>query len=139
MPTVRKVGLTLALLDVVVFASWASQLAVRTYTTADGLPRDLVTCLFSDNRGFLWFCTAEGLARFDGYQFRTYGVEEGLPGRLINTVLETRSGRLLIGTDSGLAALKLRGDAKARSRFEVYTPGPRPQDLFINALFEDRR
>jgi ligand-binding sensor domain-containing protein len=112
-------------------------LPVRTFTTADGLPRDLVTCLVSDSRGFLWLCTAEGLARFDGYQFRTYGVDQGLPSPAINTVLETRSGQLLIGTEAGLAALKPHADESNHSRFEVYAPGPRREDRWIQKLMED--
>jgi hypothetical protein len=34
------------------------QLPVRIYTTADGLPRDLVLRIVRDSHGFLWFCTA---------------------------------------------------------------------------------
>ena len=44
----------------------AERLPVRTFTTADGLPRDQLQCVRSDRRGFIWFCTAEGLVRFDG-------------------------------------------------------------------------
>src|SRR2546430_6060706 len=55
----------------------AEQLPVRIYTTADGLPRDLVVRIVRDSHGFLWFCTADGLSRFNGYEFTTYGVEQG--------------------------------------------------------------
>ena len=60
----------------------ASRLPIKTYTTADGLARDYITCIEQDSRGFLWFCTAEGLSRFDGYQFTNYRVEQGLPATL---------------------------------------------------------
>ncbi len=33
----------------------------------DGLPSDHVLCLVSDHDGFLWICTRNGLARFEGY------------------------------------------------------------------------
>ena len=46
----------------------AEQLPIRTYTTADGLPRDRVYKIVPDPRGFLWFCTYDGLSRFDGYE-----------------------------------------------------------------------
>ena len=55
----------------------AQQLPVRNYTTADGLPRDFVLSIVRDSRGFLWFCTADGLSRFNGYEFANYGVEQG--------------------------------------------------------------
>src|SRR4051812_9070834 len=100
----------------------ASQLPVRSYTTADGPPRNPITCLVPDSKGFLWLCTTEGLARFDGYEFQTYGADQGLPDPVVNTFLETRSGRLVAGTNKGLAVLKPRVHDLAASRFDVYSP-----------------
>ena len=56
----------------------AERLPVKTYTTADGLPKDQINRIVQDSRGFMWFATSDGLARFDGYQFTSYGVEQGL-------------------------------------------------------------
>src|SRR2546428_1034673 len=56
----------------------AEQLPARTYTTADGLPRDYILRIVRDSHGFLWFCTGDGLSRFNGYEFTNYGVEHGL-------------------------------------------------------------
>ena len=42
-------------------------LPVKTYTTADGLAANRINSIASDSRGFLWFCTQEGLSRFDGH------------------------------------------------------------------------
>jgi ligand-binding sensor domain-containing protein len=57
-------------------------LPIRSYTTTDGLAADHVDCILPDSRGFLWFCTPEGLSRFDGYHFVNYGVREGLANRI---------------------------------------------------------
>jgi signal transduction histidine kinase/ligand-binding sensor domain-containing protein len=133
-----KTGIALALLQALSVAGQAAQLPVRTYTTADGLPRNTIYCIVSDRRGFLWLCTPEGLARFDGYQFQTYGVNQGLPSPVVNAFVETPSGLLVAGTDAGLAVLKARVDDRARDRFEVYYPGPTRSDRMINALFVDR-
>jgi hypothetical protein len=57
------------------------QLPIRTYTTADGLARDRVYKIVPDPHGFLWFCTYDGLSRFDGYEFVNYSVEHGFPHR----------------------------------------------------------
>src|SRR5678815_1507314 len=56
--------------------SGAEQLPIRTYTTADGLARDRIYKIVSDPSGFLWFCTYDGLSRFDGYEFVNYSVED---------------------------------------------------------------
>jgi ligand-binding sensor domain-containing protein/signal transduction histidine kinase len=80
-------------------------LPIRTYTSADGLAADRVNCILPDSRGFLWFCTPEGLSRFDGNRFVSYGVDEGLPHRAVSTVVETRSGDYFIGTARGISRI----------------------------------
>ena len=57
----------------------AERLPIRRYATADGLAHNNVNRIVKDSRGFLWFCTAEGLSRFDGYTFANFGVDQGLP------------------------------------------------------------
>jgi ligand-binding sensor domain-containing protein/signal transduction histidine kinase len=81
----------------------AERLMVKTYGTADGLPHDAVHRVVQDSRGFLWFCTRDGLSRFDGYRFTNYGVEHGLPSAMVYDVLEARDGVYWIGTQRGLA------------------------------------
>ena len=44
----------------------AERLPLKAYTTADGLPNNAINKIVPDSRGFLWFCTDEGLSRFDG-------------------------------------------------------------------------
>ena len=79
----------------------AERLPIKTYTTADGLPRDQIMRIVRDSHGFLWFCTPDGLSRFDGYTFTNYGVEQGLPHPTINDLLETRSGVYWVATNGG--------------------------------------
>src|SRR6266567_2778635 len=71
----------------------AERLPIKTYTTADGLAHNDVNRIVRDSRGFLWFCTFEGLSRFDGYTFTTLGAAQGLPSQVVNDLLETRDGQ----------------------------------------------
>jgi ligand-binding sensor domain-containing protein/two-component sensor histidine kinase len=121
----------------------AQQLAVRTYTTADGLPRDLVIRIVRDSHGFLWFCTGDGLSRFNGYEFTTYGVEQGLPHPVINDLLETRSGVYWVATNGGGVSrfnpAPLRNEQpQTRNLFTVYPVGDEPATNRVNVLYEDR-
>src|SRR4051812_33302850 len=43
---------------------------VRQWTPAEGLPSTRIQCLAQSSDGYLWIGTAQGLARFDGVQFK---------------------------------------------------------------------
>jgi signal transduction histidine kinase/ligand-binding sensor domain-containing protein len=111
----------------------AEQLPIRSYTAADGLAGDRIDCIVPDSRGFVWFCTPEGLTRFDGYRMVTFGTREGLPDRAIYAFLETRSGAYLVGTRHGLSQF----NAPAGSRgFVTYKEGNALFDKPIFSLWE---
>ena len=78
----------------------AERLPIKSYTTADGLPHNRVKRIVQDSHGFLWFCTAGGLSRFDGYQFTNYTAEDGLPAASVNDLLETSDGLYWVATNS---------------------------------------
>src|SRR5215204_1775893 len=63
-------------------AGFGERLPVKIYTSADGLGSSFVDYLMRDSRGFMWFCTRDGLSRFDGSRFITYeiGNEASPPG-----------------------------------------------------------
>ena len=108
----------------------AESLPLRTYTVADGLGHNTINKIVRDSRGFLWFCTNEGLSRFDGYSFTNYDTNDGLPHRVVNDFLQTRDGELWFGTNGGLVHFNPRGvpnsqDSKvsnANQRFTVILP-----------------
>ena len=87
----------------------SSQLPIKTYTTADGLAQNAVNRIVRDSRGFLWFCTDEGLSRFDGYTFTNYTTGDGLPHPFVRSFLETRSGVFWVGTYYGVCRFNPKG------------------------------
>lgn len=80
----------------------AERLPVRIYTSADGLGSSFVSSLMRDSHGFMWFCTRDGLSRFDGSRFVTYRVGERNSPPGIEQILETRKGIYWIVTTGGL-------------------------------------
>src|ERR1044072_9155766 len=74
------------------FVSFAAQLPVKTCTTAEGLPRDEVTLVRQDSRGFIWVAAGDGISRFDGYPFTNYTTEDGLAERRVDQPLGARGG-----------------------------------------------
>lgn len=97
----------------------AQRLAVRTYTTADGLAGDDIRALLQDSRGFLWIGTSTGLSRFDGGEFRNYSTTDGLPHPSVNALLQDRQAALWIGTSGGLARIR-----PGERRFETVAAEP---------------
>lgn len=89
----------------------AGHLPTKSYTIFDGLANDRVNKIVRDSRGFLWFCTGEGLSRFDGFEFKNYTQAQGLPNRNINDFFETKDGDLLVATTNGLAVFNPNGTA----------------------------
>lgn len=114
----------------------AERLPLRPYSTADGLASNVINRIVRDSRGYLWFCTDEGLSRFDGYSFTNYGTDQGLPHRIVNDLLETPEGNYWVATELGLVRFDPRGvpspnvqfanvpatNPKLPPRFTVFAP-----------------
>ncbi len=96
----------------------AERLAVHTYTVADGLAGDQVTCIARDRQGFLWVGTRTGLSRFDGVSFRSFDTSDGLPHAGIFEILESSDGTLWFGTGGGLVRMR-EERAEDGSAFEL--------------------
>ncbi len=113
----------------------AKRLPIRTYTTADGLARDHIRCVVQDSHGFLWFCTTEGLSRFDGYRFTNYHTTEGLPSNVVSAFLETHDGRYWVATNGGVC----RFDSSGSPRFRCFSmKGQRAAIAVPYVLYEDQ-
>ncbi|HLP00458.1 MAG TPA: two-component regulator propeller domain-containing protein [Opitutaceae bacterium] len=78
----------------------------RRLDETSGLPSAIVYCIIQDSRGFLWFGTADGLARFDGQEFRVFRPDPADPTSLSNpsvfALQEDQEGDLWVATDDGL-------------------------------------
>ena len=114
----------------------AERLPIKTYTTADGLAQNTVVRVVRDSRGFLWFCTRDGLSRFDGYAFTNYGMSHGLPHPNVNHLLEARDGTYWVATNGGgVARLETGGGP---SLFTLFPVGDNPITNRVNVLYQDR-
>ncbi|MDR3677091.1 MAG: PAS domain S-box protein [Acidobacteriota bacterium] len=75
-------------------------------TPEAGLPTDQVTRIFEDSRGFLWFGTSDGLARYDSHEFRVFRPDPKDPHSLgngnVTDIQEDAQGNLWIATLGGL-------------------------------------
>jgi ligand-binding sensor domain-containing protein/two-component sensor histidine kinase len=111
----------------------AEQLPIKTYTTADGLAQDCVNRIIRDSRGFLWFCTREGLSRFDGYRFTSYTTDQGLPHRWVEYLLEARDGSYWVAAGHWVCRFNLTG----APLFIPYAVPPNQGSADVHVLLED--
>jgi ligand-binding sensor domain-containing protein/signal transduction histidine kinase len=116
------------------------QLPIKHYTTSDGLPSTSILRIVRDSRGFLWFCTRDGLSRFDGYRFVNYATKHGLPIPTINDLLETRSGVYWVATNGeGICRFSPSGNqSQGRAElFSVFSVSDQVWGNRVNVLYED--
>src|SRR5262249_49531018 len=136
-PTVRSpVAVLMAVALGAAGTARAERLPVRVLTTAEGLPRDQLSCVHSDARGFLWFCTEEGLVRYDGHATVTFGRADGLSPPAVPSFLHARDRRYWVGAAAGLSEFGVGAADRARRFRAVPRPDGRPGG--VNALAESR-
>ena len=141
---VRRVATGALLLLAATGTAEGERLPIKAYTMESGLAHNRVKRIVQDSRGFIWFCTAAGLSRFDGYQFTNYGPENGLPSLSINDLVEAGDGVYWIATNSdGVIRLDLRsvpaGEGQPPPRFKVYSVSSEPVTNRVNVLYRDPR
>jgi ligand-binding sensor domain-containing protein/signal transduction histidine kinase len=120
--------------------AYAERLPIKTYTTEDGLIRNLVRQILQDSNGYLWLVTPSGLSRFDGYEFRNYAEGQNALLSLFWRMIEDRRGGYWIATGGGgLYRFRPQGLGKdAASRFQLYQLSDNPQSSFVFAIHQDR-
>ncbi|QQK68768.1 response regulator [Xanthomonas citri] len=70
-------------------------------TVADGLPSNTVNDFAEDKNGYLWLATADGLARFDGRNYRIWRMEDGLTDNFVWAVGVDAEDGLWVGLNDG--------------------------------------
>jgi len=95
----------------------------RTFGVADGLPSNHVYKIVEDRKGFIWLGTRDGLARFDGTEFRVWrhaaDDADSLVGNDVQAVYVDRQDRIWCGGDGGLSRFE-PGSGERRDRFVPY-------------------
>lgn len=67
----------------------------------EGLPSNYLRDMVEDHKGYIWLATANGLAKFDGYQFVNYTTEDGLIDNFPRCLAVDQQGKIWAGNNSG--------------------------------------
>lgn len=135
----RLVSIIFAL-SICMISEAGERLHFNNISTEAGLSNKMVLCIAQDNQGFMWFGTAEGLNRFDGYDFRIFrhipGDTTSVNVSWITCLTMTRSGQMWVGTEKGINIYNA-----AKQTFERYHAINDPKNLLgnlrIRTIYED--
>ncbi len=96
----HRIILIFALLVMACAPVASAEIKFRTISTTDGLSNNHVNAVFRDSKGFMWFGTASGLNRYDGYSFKVFHRENAdstcLHDNYISEIQEDKDGNLWI-------------------------------------------
>lgn len=117
----------------------AQHIEMKQYTTSDGLPSNEVFHVMQDSSGYIWFCTDNGVSRFDGYEFENFDSSDGLAGSAILFSYEDYKGRIwFISVGSELSyyqndsIYEFQWNEKLQQRF-VSNPIPLKRGFFVDS------
>ncbi|RKY93557.1 MAG: hypothetical protein DRQ13_09300, partial [Ignavibacteriae bacterium] len=117
----------------------ADSIIIEHISTEQGLSHRNVNCVMEDSYGFLWIGTADGLNRYDGYEFVVYKNDiwdtTSLSSPIISILTEDEEGNIWVGTPNGLNLYQRQSDSFVR-----YTHDPENEYSIdsINAIIIDR-
>lgn len=122
---VRLTSLMLIMIPLVLNLKAQSHYDIDIISSNHGLPSDEINDVFQDSEGYLWFCTTEGLIRYDGYELKSFSIaqhhDKGLITNSFNKIKEDSKGLLWCATDRGVASLN-----KATEQFTFYNTQTKP-------------
>lgn len=119
---------------------WAQPLRFESYSTENGLTRNIGYDIAQTPEGFMWFATPNGLNRFDGYQIKTYKKNSEDPFSLchndIRTLITDDRGNLWAGTPQGIRIYEPHRDRFYRPS-ELYKLPKTVDSLFASRFLKD--
>ncbi len=80
--------------------SFAQNPLHKQLTISNGFFSNTIYDIYQDKKGFIWFATEDGLARFDGLNYKIYPVKNNKSYSFSN-ILETSDGRIWVQNFSG--------------------------------------
>ncbi|HYG37058.1 MAG TPA: two-component regulator propeller domain-containing protein [Cytophagales bacterium] len=102
----RHLHIILFLVCPVLGFSQKPDLRFKHISSIDGLSHNFIRNIVQDSKGFMWFATADGLNRYDGYKVKFYkneiGNNKSLNHNDVWLLFENSRKELLIGTRFGL-------------------------------------
>jgi signal transduction histidine kinase/ligand-binding sensor domain-containing protein len=117
------------------------RLQFKYLTPDDGLSSSIASCIIQDHKGLMWIGTANGLDRYDGFNFVVYknipGDFTSLADNVIKVLFEDHNKNLFIGSEIGLSMYD-RGKDKFLNYFYDKSTQLRDIRCTVSKILEDQ-
>jgi ligand-binding sensor domain-containing protein/signal transduction histidine kinase len=104
-------------------------------STKQGLSQGHVSNIIKDKKGFMWFCTDNGLNKYDGYNFKVYNFNKkdatSISNDYVLCITEDKDGIIWVGTANGLNKFD-----RNKETFIHYTP---QKDIVVHHILIDSK
>jgi ligand-binding sensor domain-containing protein len=113
---------------------------IKFHRLPAGISNNLVSNIFQDKKGFMWFGTSNGLNRFDGYSFKVYEHNPLDTNSITNTtiryIFEDKQENLWICTDGGGFSFF---DQKTEKFINYRDNKKRPSSSAVEMVMQDKQ
>lgn len=133
-PWFLSVTCFIALLSANTYSNQGTPLAnyfADTWTTEDGLPHNSINAIAQTSDGYLWFATWEGVARYNGSEFRFFERSEQ------TGIIDSGTRTLVPDSENGLWIAGARGGVTYRNH-QQWQPQP-PAQSMVNHVMKDSK
>lgn len=113
-------------------SSLSQNLQFKQFTVDDGLPQNTIYSIVQDCTGFMWFGTADGLSRYDGYSFKNFrrniSDSTSLPDNKVVTLFINNQKKLILSSTQNLVEFNQESETfsakKISNLVSVYSAFP---------------
>jgi ligand-binding sensor domain-containing protein/signal transduction histidine kinase len=135
---IRLFLIILITFNVLIAISGTPDFYFKHLTTSDGLTNSNVQYVYQDHKGFMWFCTDDGLNMYDGYDFTIYRNQandsSSLSSNTVFRILEDSKKQFWVATSNGV---DLFDRANLRFKHIPFLVRDRQFQNYIRAIDED--
>jgi len=112
-------------------------------TINEGLSQSDVKSILKDRQGYMWFCTDDGLNRYDGYNFTVFRHDpkdsRSLPTNDVTVLFEDKDGNIWVGTSGGGLSLYDPNTESFTTFISAKNDGKTLSSPDINSIFQDSK
>ena len=78
----------------------------RYYGSGEGIPQEDVLSVYQDKKGYIWFGTHSGVAKYNGRTTTVFSTDQGLVHNFVSDIQQDDNGVMYFATPNGISVLE---------------------------------